>query len=341
MNPHPPLARRRPAHWLALAPALLITALLVGACAGSSDDGSVEPASAPQVTGSGDSSDERAALEGPREEAADLDLTDGLSSAYSTRATAGNAGSGAGTAPATAVQTRSVISSGTVTLQSKDVGQARFDVDKVIAEHRGEIADEQTSSDPKGQVERSRLVIRVPSGLFDEAMEALGEVADLRSAKRTSEDVTTRVIDTAVRVRAQEKSLERVEQLLARAQTLRSIIWIESQLTSRQAELDSLKSQQAFLADQTTLATITVFLERTPQLPPSVKQEREEAGFVAGLKDGWSALTTAGTAVATAVGAMLPFVVLLLLLGVPTWFLLRTLVRHRTARRPAAPLPAD
>ena len=177
------------------------------------------------------------------------------------------------------LQTRAVISTGTVTLRSKDVGQARFDVQKVVDAHRGEISDEQTATDTKGRIDRSRLVIRVPSQFFDDVMTELGEVAELRSAKRSSEDVTTEVIDIGVRVRAQERSLERIELLLSRAQSLRDIIAIESQLSRRQADLDSLKAQQAFLADQTSLSTITVFLEKSDKAVPV---EQDEAGFVAG-----------------------------------------------------------
>ena len=232
------------------------------------------------------------------------------------------------------LQTRAVISTGTVTLRSKDVGQARFDVQKVVDAHRGEISDEQTATDTKGRIDRSRLVIRVPSQFFDDVMTELGEVAELRSAKRTSEDVTTEVIDIGVRVRAQERSLERIELLLSRAQSLRDIIAIESQLSRRQADLDSLKAQQAFLADQTSLSTITVFLEKSDKAAPV---EQDEAGFVAGLQRGWDALGRAATVLATGLGALLPFMVVLLLLGVPLWLLVRSLLR----RRRVEPLAAD
>jgi len=250
---------------------------------------------------------------------------------------AGASTSSGNTAPGADIplQTRAVISTGTVTLRSEDVGQARFDVQKVVDAHRGEISDEQTATDTKGRVDRSRLVIRVPSEFFDEVMQDLGKVAELRSAKRSSEDVTTEVIDIGVRVRAQEKSLERIELLLARAKNLREIIAIESQLTRRQAELDSLKAQQAYLADQTSLSTITVFLERTEK---AAKVEKDEAtGFLAGFQSGWDALGGAATVLATGLGAVLPFAVLLLLLGVPAWLLTRSLLR----RRRVGPLAAE
>jgi hypothetical protein len=230
-----------------------------------------------------------------------------------------------------------VISTGTVSLQSDDVAAAKFDLMKVVDTYRGEVSDEETATGDDGELSRSRMVIRVPSDDFAEVMTELAQVpgTDLRSAKRTSEDVTTQVIDTEVRIRAQEKSLDRIELLLARAQTIRDIVWIESQLTRRQAELDSLKSQQAFLADQTSLATITVFLEQPPEKPP-VPEERDHAGFLAGLDAGWDALRSAGTALATVVGALLPFAVVLVVLGIPTWLLLRPMLRRRTQHEPVA-----
>jgi len=247
---------------------------------------------------------------------------------------AGASTSSGNTAPGADIplQTRAVISTGTVTLRSEDVGQARFDVQKVVDAHRGEISDEQTATDTKGRVDRSRLVIRVPSEFFDEVMQDLGKVAELRSAKRSSEDVTTEVIDIGVRVRAQEKSLERIELLLARAKNLREIIAIESQLTRRQAELDSLKAQQAYLADQTSLSTITLSVERTPEKAgPAPDPDTHDAGFLTGLSGGWKAMKGFLVGLATVAGALLPWAVLALLLAVPGWPLVR-----RLRRRPVA-----
>jgi hypothetical protein len=305
-------------------PLVLAALFFIAACSGGGDSSNVGVSSA-RSAAEGDTPADNRAAPAP----AAPEVANGFDARSAT--TGKTAPAPGGDIP---LQTRAVISTGTVTLQSKDVEQARFDVQKVVDGHGGEISDEQTATDDEGEIDRSRLVIRVPSGSFGEVMDELGDVADLRSAKRTSEDVTTEVIDIGVRVRAQEKSLERIELLLARAQNLRAIIAIESQLTRRQAELDSLKAQQAYLADQTSLSTITVFLEK--QVKPQ-QEEPEEAGFLVGLKSGWTALGGAATVLATALGAVLPFAVLLLLLGVPIWLLARSAVR----RRRTEPLAAD
>lgn len=223
---------------------------------------------------------------------------------------------------------RSVISTGVVALRADDVADLRSRVWQVVDEHGGQVTDEETESDTHGDVARARLVVRVPAKEFDDAMAALEEVGDVESSHRGSEDVTTQVIDTAVRVRAQEASLERIEALLARAQNLRDIVAIESQLTRRQANLDSLKQQQAWLADQTSMSTITVHLRHTQD--PTAKPKKDESGFLAGLASGWHGLKSVTEGALTAVGALLPFTVVLLALGVPLWLVVRRVQRRRT-----------
>ncbi|MGH8826376.1 MAG: DUF4349 domain-containing protein, partial [Jiangellaceae bacterium] len=76
-------------------------------------------------------------------------------------------------------------------------------------------------------------------------MTALSAVGTIQSADRQSEDVATQVKDVDARVRAQERSLARLETLMGEAARLGDAIRLESEITRRQADLDSLKAQQA------------------------------------------------------------------------------------------------
>jgi hypothetical protein len=242
-----------------------------------------------------------------------------------------NVGSGAKQAVATTPMTRQVISTGQLSMHSKSISRARAQVTGLLASWHGLIADEQTNSDDKGRVVDSTLTLRVSSAKFSEAMDALGRVGEVEQRSTKSEDVTTQVIDNGARVRAAERSIRQIEALLSRAKELSDIIAIESDLARRQADLDSLKSQQAWLEDQTSLSTITVFINRTGDSNP---RDDEARGFLAGLKDGWSALKGATVLALTGVGAVLPFAVLMVLLGVPLWLVLRR-------RLVAAPVNAE
>ncbi|MBO0847607.1 MAG: DUF4349 domain-containing protein, partial [Nocardioides sp.] len=187
-----------------------------------------------------------------------------------------------------AVQQRAVISTGQVTLTSGDVGRARTRVDEVVTREGGRIADENTTTNRHGTVTSSHLVVRVPSARFDEAMQALEGVATLRSSSRKAQDVTTEVIDLQARVAAQRAGVQRLRQLVSGTGNLRALLAVERALTDRQGELESLQRQQAYLADQTSLATITVDITPRTTPPPPVTHT---GGFVGGLQQGWSALT--------------------------------------------------
>jgi Domain of unknown function (DUF4349) len=238
---------------------------------------------------------------------------------------------GARQAVATAPMTRKVISTGQVTLRAENMGKARSEAIRLVTSWGGSVADEQSSSDKHGRLSESILTLRVPSDHFYEAMSAFSTLGKVEQRSQKSEDVTTKVIDTDARVRAGERSIQQIEALLSRAQKLGDIIAIENDLARRQADLDSLKSQQAWLEDQTSLSTVTVYLFK----PVVAHRTTHEAkGFLSGLENGWHALGATTTAALTAFGAVLPFAVLIALFGVPVWWVVR---RRRTTSSPVAP----
>ena len=173
---------------------------------------------------------------------------------------------------------RDVISTGQITVSAESISKARAEVMGLVSSYNGTIADEQTDSDRRGRAMESTLTLRVPTSSFAEAMNGLARIGKVEHQTRKSEDVTTKVLDNEARVRAAERAIRQIEVLLGRANALRDIIAIESDLARRQADLDSLKSQEAWLEDQTSLSTINVHLSR-----PGAAPEEEARGFLAGL----------------------------------------------------------
>ena len=239
-------------------------------------------------------------------------------------------------APATAPDPSTepaIIQTGSLTVESDDVGGARFELDKVLDTVGGSVADEKTTASDDGEVRLSRIELRVPSEEFDVAMTDIGELGKVTESTRKAQDVTGQLIDTEARIRAQEQSLERIEVLFGRAENIRDIVSIESQLSRRQAELDSLQGQLAYLEDQTTLSTITVYLEGIEEeaAPPE-----DDLAFVGGLKDGWQALGGLGGGLAAVAGALLPFALVIALVAVPATVVGRRLLARRPTARPTA-----
>jgi hypothetical protein len=229
------------------------------------------------------------------------------------------------------VQRRAVISTGTIELTSGDVAATRARLDAVLARDGGRVADENTATDDHGTVTHAHLVVRVPSDRFDGTMTSLSEIASLRSASRKAEDVTTQVIDLQARIAAERAGVRRLRALVSQTANLRALLDVERALTERQGELESLRQQRVYLADRTSLATITVdvALRSTPPPPRAAA-----GGFIGGLGHGWNALVAVVTGLLVGFGALLPFAVAGALIGVPAWLVVR---RARRTRRPRAP----
>lgn len=236
------------------------------------------------------------------------------------------------------VRTRSVISTGRVVLEAENLVEARSQIDRLLGRFGGYIAREETQSDDDGQTAHSTLQLRVPSQHFDTVMASFGDFATVVDTGRKAEDVTTEVIDVESRIRTQEISLERLRNFLGRATKVADMIRLESEIARREADLASLRSQQEFLADQTSLATITVQMALPPEKAKDKDDPLEDAGFLTGLRNGWDALTDVAVVAATVAGAALPFLGVLLVITVPLVLWLRT---GRRRRGPvAAPPPA-
>jgi hypothetical protein len=223
---------------------------------------------------------------------------------------------------------RSVIAAGALRLTTRHLDDVRRDAIALVTGIGGNVANEQSRSDADGNLDRVDLTLRVPAASFDQALDRLGALGTVRHREQSVEDVTTQVIDIDARVKAQTESVASIQRLLARARTIAEIMSIESQLSTRQAELDSLKQQQKWLADQTSLSTIQLSVTR-----PAKHDEVTSSGFLGGLERGWKALGTSTVALATAVGAVLPFAFVLAVLGIPVWFLVRRR-RHPVAVAP-------
>ena len=129
------------------------------------------------------------------------------------------------------------------------------------------------------------------------------------------------------------RSIARITVLFDRAESIRDIMRIESELSRRQVALESLERQAAFLRGQTSMSTITLSIDQIPPKAAAKKADTDEAGFLTGLSAGWDALAAFAVALATALGALLPWLVVLGIVGTPAYLVWR---RRRAGLRGSA-----
>jgi Domain of unknown function (DUF4349) len=222
---------------------------------------------------------------------------------------------------ATDVQPNAIIRTGDISIRTTDPQRARDRVDVFLTRLHGLVDDEHSVYDKHGRIRETHLVLRVPVASFSTAMTDLEQLGTVASSSSTGRDVTTEVIDVQQRLETLQISLHDLNSFQRHAATIGQLLRFENAITERRGEYQSLKAQRDHLLSQTTMSTIDLDLS----VPPSeaVATGHRSAGFVTGLRHGWTALTGTVTVALTALGAVLPFAVLLALVGLPLWWWIR------------------
>lgn len=185
----------------------------------------------------------------------------------------------------------------------------------------GAIAGDDRSGSDRGA--RALLVLKVPPARMDGLLDQLGGMGTERSRSSTTEDVTEDVADIGARVATMQASIARVRAILTRADKIGDVVAVEGELSRRVTELEALQARQRALAGQTTYATVTLTLTTRSTDTEVVPVDRD--GFVGGLQDGWTAFTATVGWLLTVLGAVLPFLLLLVPAGLAArWALRRT-----------------
>ncbi|MFI1397029.1 DUF4349 domain-containing protein [Streptomyces sp. NPDC020681] len=229
-----------------------------------------------------------------------------------------------------------IIRTAELQVEVKDAPKALADARTTAENAGGHVANESTERIDDTHV-TSRIVLRVPQDQYDEVLSDLAGAGKLLSRKADAKDVTDQVVDVESRIATQRASVARVRTLMDRAEKLSDIVTLEGQLSSRQAQLESLLAQQAALKDRTTMATITLALSESEK--KEAKKEDDDPTFLDALGGGWDALTASVRWITVAVGAVAPFAAAFALLYALWRWVVRPRLPRRPATEPAAPAP--
>jgi hypothetical protein len=112
---------------------------------------------------------------------------------------------------------------------------------------------------------------------------------------------------------------------MAQATNIDDLITLESAISSRQGELESLEAQQRYLDDQVSMSTISLYLRSDAEAPKSVPGD-----FWSGLVTGWNAFVGFWAGLLVVLGVLLPWLITFGAIAA----LIIWLVRRR--RRPSA-----
>lgn len=198
----------------------------------------------------------------------------------------------------------------------------------------GEVdADDRTS----GAAAVATMQLRVPPEALEPTLDKLSALGTEQSRTLSTVDVTEKVADVNSRVQSARDAVARLRALFSDATKVADVIAVEGELTERESDLESLEAQQRALTRQTSMALITLTLQTAPKAAVRSRHHTARGGFVGGLERGWHGFTSAAGWLASALGTVLPFLILFLVIG-----LAGRLAWSRLPHRPRpAPTPAE
>ena len=159
---------------------------------------------------------------------------------------------------------RDIIFTADLTVAVPDVAAAGEQATRLIQGLGGFLFGQQTTGDPTPM---SVLTFKVSPDDFQEALDRLGSIGDLRTQNVSADDVTERIVDVQSRINTAEASVERLRSLLEAAVDIKTIVELENELLQRETQLETMRGSLRTLEDQVALATIVLTITEAESRP--------------------------------------------------------------------------
>jgi hypothetical protein len=220
---------------------------------------------------------------------------------------------------------RQVIVTGSMIVTVDAPADAAADAARIAEASGGRVDARSETAPTEGDKGRATLTLRLPSEGLQATLDKIKALGSLEQLDLETSDVTTEVEDLDARISALEKSLARLRVLLSKARTIADLITLETEITSRQGELESLQSQQRYYADQVDLSTIDLTLISEADAPVDTPDT-----FLSGLAAGWASFVAFISGLLVVVGALIPWAIFLGILGAAVYYFIRWRIRRKT-----------
>lgn len=208
---------------------------------------------------------------------------------------------------------RDIVKTGTMTIIVANPSEAADKAAQLTESANGRVESRSEDAGSRAGRAQTSTVLRIPAAKLDGVLRDLKELGKVKSADTKSDDVTSQRVDLDARIAALQTSVDRLLGIMRDSKDTDALIKAESELSKRQADLDSLRAQRNQLGEQIAYSSVTVtFLAEEVGLPPSPPKYQ---GFFGQVERGWDGLVAAADNVLLLFGLLLPWLGALAVLG--------------------------
>ena len=146
-----------------------------------------------------------------------------------------------------------------ISLETTDFDAAHGQLETLVADVGGWFQESSVSERGSGY-RYGNYVIRVPAEQLDGFLTSVGTLCHVTWQSQQTEDVSEYYYDTAGRLKTQQVKLERLQALLAKAETMEDILTVESAISETEAAIESLSGELQHYDSRIDYATVTIDL---------------------------------------------------------------------------------
>ncbi|KXX69566.1 DUF4349 domain-containing protein [Flammeovirga sp. SJP92] len=180
-----------------------------------------------------------------------------------------------------------IIKDGEITINVSDLEKSKIKIDSIISQYNGYYEREELKNDTWQQA--YELKIRVPSNAFEKVIIQIEPgYGSITHKKIKSRDVTDQFIDIETRLKNKRNYLQKYNDLLKRAKTVKEILEIEEKIRKLEEEIESQTGRLNYLSDLVAYSTLELTLNK-PIDEKYQAQERDDFSkrIVYAFSSGW------------------------------------------------------
>lgn len=243
-------------------------------------------------------------------------------SSYSLNKSSDRISESVGSSSSSTSSPKKVIKGGQLSLVVKDVNEAANDAKSIAKSLGGELASSYQSN-PDNPTET--ITVKVPVGEFETAVKKIREIAQKVSSESINlDDVTEQYEDYQARMKNLKVTEAQYQLIMNRANTVAEVLSVQEKLSQVRGEIEQLQAQITYLARQTDMSTITLYLATDEEELPILTTNNK-----------WKPLIVFKSALRSLINffKVLSYVIIWLavfaVIWVPIWFLYRFIRKRR------------
>jgi len=174
-------------------------------------------------------------------------------------------------------------------LETTEYEKAQSDI-VTLTNQLGGYFEEQSSNNYSSGYRSASYTVRVPAAQFDAFLHQIGELCRVRYQTQSAENVSERYYDMESRLETAKIKLDRLQELLSKAEAMEDIITLESAISETEYQIESLSGELRHYDALIDYSTIYITLQEVYKVSeqenaPLTFGQRIRSAFREGLRD--------------------------------------------------------